>query len=254
MPIFSFKILIYVHHPTRNNVRNPVICLSFNQLQKILSLFFSFIMTIKKNIAILLFDKIEVLDFAGPFEVFSVCGASGPNPGHFNVYTVAEKSPVLARNGLSINPQFSLDNCPIPYIMVIPGGGGFYEDGSPYGSRKEMHNPVILNWIEKHNATAELVLSVCTGSLMLAKAGLLNGLSATTHWKAMDQLKEVAPDTKLVYDGRWVDNGRIITSAGVSAGIDMSLYVISKLMGRSVADETARYMQYDHWGEGGNKE
>lgn len=207
----------------------------------------TYIINMKKNFAILLFDKIEVLDFAGPFEVFSVCGASGPNPGHFNVYTVAENSPVIARNGLSINPQFSLDNCPVPDIMVIPGGGGFYEDGSPFGSRKEMHNPVIINWIKKYNETAELMLSVCTGSLILAKAGLLDGLSATTHWKAMDQLKEVAPNTKLLYDERWVDNGRIITSAGVSAGIDMSLYVISKLMGTKVADETARYMQYDHW-------
>lgn len=203
----------------------------------------------KKNIAILLFDKIEVLDFAGPFEVFSVCGADGANPGHFNVYTVAESAPVVARNGLSINPQFSLVNCPVPDIIVIPGGGGFYADGSPYGSRREMNNPVILNWIRKYNETAELLLSVCTGSLILAKAGLLEELSATTHWKAMDQLKEAAPDTKLVYDERWVDNGRIITSAGVSAGIDMSLYVISKLLGKDVASETARYMQYDHWRE-----
>jgi transcriptional regulator GlxA family with amidase domain len=200
-----------------------------------------------KNIAIVLFDKIEVLDFAGPFEVFSVCGAQGATPGHFNVYTVAESALVTARNGLSINPHFSLENCPVPDIMVIPGGGGFYADGSPYGSRREMDNPVLLNWIRKHNETAELVLSVCTGSLILAKAGLLDGLSATTHWKAMDQLKEVAPDTTLVYDKRWVDNGRIIVSAGVSAGIDMSLYVIAKMLGSDVALETARYMQYDHW-------
>lgn len=213
----------------------------------------SYISTMKKNIAILLFDKIEVLDFAGPFEVFSVCGANGPNPGIFNVFTVAENSPVSARNGLSINPQFSLGSCPTPDILVIPGGGGFYEDGLPYGSRKEMYNSVILNWIRKYNETAELMLSVCTGSLILAKAGLLEGLSATTHWKAMDQLKEVAPNTKLVYDERWVDNGRIITSAGVSAGVDTSLYVVSKLLGKEVAGETARYMQYDYWGDGGKE-
>lgn len=200
-----------------------------------------------KNIAILLFDNIEVLDFAGPFEVFSVCGASGSKPGYFNVYTVAEASPVIARNGLSINPHFTLTDCPVPDILVVPGGGGFYPDGTPFGSRKEMHNPTILNWVRKHNETAGLVLSVCTGSLILARAGLLENLSATTHWKAMDQLKEAAPGTSIVSDQRWVDNGRVITSAGVSAGIDMSLYVISKLMGPGVAAETARYMQYDHW-------
>lgn len=200
-----------------------------------------------RNVAILLFDKIEVLDFAGPFEVFSVCGAHGEVPGQFNVYTVAEKTPVTARNGLSINTHFLLNNCPAPDILVIPGGGGYSSDGSPYGSRREMNNPVILEWIKGWNRTAELILSVCTGSLILAKAGLLEGLSATTHWKSMDQLKKAAPNTKLVYDRRWVDNGRIIISAGVSAGIDMSLYVIFKLFGDQVANETARSMQYDHW-------
>jgi transcriptional regulator GlxA family with amidase domain len=106
---------------------------------------------------------------------------------------------------------------------------------------------VLLGWIREQNKTAELVLSVCTGSLILAKAGLLDGLSATTHRKAIDQLKEAAPATKVVDDQRWVDNGRIIVSAGVSAGIDMSLHVISTLLGDAVANQTARYMQYDHW-------
>lgn len=200
-----------------------------------------------RNVAIVLFDKVEVLDFAGPFEVFSVCGAHGENPGQFNVYTVAEKTPVIARNGLSINSQFLLHDCPTPDIILIPGGGGYAADGSPYGSRKEKDNPVLLKWIRRHNKTSELVLSVCTGSLILATAGLLEGLSATTHWKAMDQLKEAAPNTKLVYDQRWVDNGRVITSAGVSAGIDMSLYIISKVFGKEIADQTARSMEYDHW-------
>jgi len=200
-----------------------------------------------KNVAIILFDKIEVLDFAGPFEVFSVCGAQGEIKGHFNVYTVAEQAPVVARNGLSINPHYLLDDCPVPDIFLVPGGGGYTAAGVPYGSRKEMHNPVLLEWIKKNNGYAEMVLSVCTGSLILAKAGLLDGLSATTHWKSMDQLKEAAPNTKLIYDKRWVDNGRIIVSAGVSAGIDMSLYVIQKLLGKDVADLTARSMQYDHW-------
>jgi len=200
-----------------------------------------------KNIAIVLFDKVEVLDFAGPFEVFSVCGAKGESPGHFNVYTVAEKSPIAARNGLVVVPQYLLHDCPTPDIFLIPGGGGFHHDGSPYGSRREMDNPVLLDWIRGHNQSAELVLSVCTGSLILAKAGLLEGLSATTHWKSIDQLRAIAPNTTILDDQRWIDNGRIITSAGVSAGIDMSLYVVSRLLGKEVADQTARHMQYDHW-------
>lgn len=200
-----------------------------------------------KNIAIVLFDRVEVLDFAGPFEVFSVCGAHGEHKGVFNVYTVAERSPIIARGGLSTNPNYLFDNCPAPDIFLVPGGGGYTDNGVPFGSRKEMNNQVMLDWVRKQNETAELVLSVCTGSLILAKAGLLNGLAATTHWKAIDQLREAAPNTTIIDDKRWVDNGRVIASAGVSAGIDMSLYVIEKLLGKTVASETARYMQYDHW-------
>ena len=202
---------------------------------------------IMRNLAIFIFDEVEVLDFAGPFEVFSVCGRSSGNDIPFNVYTVAEKSTVTARNNLMITPNFLLSNCPKPDIFLIPGGGGYDANGTPFGSRREMDNPVLLNWIKEQNKTAELVLSVCTGSLILAKAGLLNGLSATTHHGAVETMREIAPSTKLLPEERWVDNGRIILSAGVSAGIDMSLYVISKLLGKSVADETARYMQYDHW-------
>ena len=199
-----------------------------------------------RNLAIYIFDDVEVLDFAGPFEVFSVCGRNaGSAP--FNVYTIAEKSIVTARNNLIINPNFLLSNCPKPDIFLIPGGGGYRADGSPFGSRKEMDNPTLLNWIIEQNKTSELVLSVCTGSLILAKAGLLNGLSATTHHAAVEQMQKIAPETNLLPEQRWVDNGRIILSAGVSAGIDMSLYVISKLLGKKQADETAGYMQYDHW-------
>ncbi len=200
-----------------------------------------------RNVAIYIFDEVEVLDFAGPFEVFSVCGRKAGGEVPFNVYTIAEKSLVTARNNLIITPNFLLTNCPKPDIFLIPGGGGYHADGSPFGSRKEMDNPVLLNWIREQNKTSELVLSVCTGSLILAKAGLLHGLSATTHHGAVETMREIALDTQLLPEERWVDNGRIILSAGVSAGIDMSLYVVSKLLGKNIADETARYMQYDHW-------
>ena len=199
-----------------------------------------------RTVAILLFNEIEVLDFAGPFEVFGVAGRHD-DPKPFRVVTVAERGPVYARNGLSLNPTYLLNDHPKADIIIVPGGGGQHADGTPYGSRREMDNPAVLNWIRRTAATAELVLSVCTGSFILGKAGLLDGLAATTHFLAVDGMKKAAPNTELRLSERYIDNGRIITSAGISAGIDMSLYVVGRLLGKAVADETARYMQYDYW-------
>lgn len=199
-----------------------------------------------RTVVILLFDEIEVLDFAGPFEVFGVAGKrSGDAP--FQVFTVAERGPIYARNGLVISPTYLLNDHPKADIVVVPGGGGIHPGGTPYGSRREMNNPAVLNWVCRTTNTAELVLSVCTGSFILGKAGLLDGLAATTHFMAVDGMRQAAPNTELRPSERWVDNGKIITSAGISAGIDMSLYVVGKLLGKPVADETARYMQYDYW-------
>lgn len=199
-----------------------------------------------RTVAILLFNEIEVLDFAGPFEVFGVAGYFSGN-AHFQVFTVAERGPVYARNGLCINPTYLLNDHPKADIIVIPGGGGYHTDGTPFGSRREVNNEQLLAWIRRSAETAELVLSVCTGALLLAKAGLLDSLSATTHYMAIDSLSQLAPSTTVLPTERYVDNGKIITSAGISAGIDMSLYTVSKLLGKEVADETARYMQYDYW-------
>jgi len=189
-----------------------------------------------KNVAILIFDEVEVLDFCGPFEVFSVTGRRN-NLNPFHVYTVAQTDkPVLARNNLSINPAHTLSDCPEPDILLVPGG---------YGTRREMHNQTLIGWINRHAENAELILSVCTGALLLAKAGLLDGLSATTHHGAMDLLKEVAPRTAVLESERIVDNGKVMLSAGISAGIDMSLYVVGRLLGQEQAEETAAYMEYD---------
>jgi transcriptional regulator GlxA family with amidase domain len=189
-----------------------------------------------RNVAILIFDEVEVLDFCGPFEVFSVAG-SGENFNPFAVYTVAEESkPIMARNHLSVNPRYTITGCPQPDILLVPGG---------YGTRRQMYNSTLTDWIKSRSGEAELVLSVCTGVLLLAKAGLLEGLAATTHHMAIELLKEVAPNTTIHEGKRIVDNGRIIVSAGISAGIDMSLYVISKLLGEEQALKTAQYMEYD---------
>jgi transcriptional regulator GlxA family with amidase domain len=199
-----------------------------------------------RTVAILLFNEIEVLDFAGPFEVFGVAGRHN-DPKPFRVVTVAERGPVYARNGLSLNPTYLLNDHPKADIIIVPGGGGQHADGTLYGSRREMNNPAVLNWVRRTAETAELVLSVCTGSFILGKAGLLDGLAATTHFLAFDGLKQAAPATDLRPGERYVDNGKIITSAGISAGIDVSLYAVGRLLGKAVADETARYMQYDYW-------
>lgn len=186
--------------------------------------------------AILIFDEVEVLDFAGPFEVFSVTGRRRKLEP-FDVYTVAERrQPVAARNGLSINPRYAFADCPAPDILVVPGG---------FGTRREMQNPVMLEWITRTAPSCELVLSVCTGALVLGAAGLLDGREATTHFMAFDELRAVAPNAMVREGRRMVDTGSVILSAGVSAGIDMSLHVVARLLGADVARETARYMEYE---------
>ena len=199
-----------------------------------------------KSIAILLFDHVEVLDFAGPFEVFSITGQR--NVGEpFRVFTVAEKKSIAAKNNLIIQPTYLLGECPPCDIFLVPGGGGFHQDGKPFGTRYEIDNISILNWVKSRAAKADLVLSVCSGALILAKAGLLENKEATTHFMAVDLLKSIAPTTKVSPEKRWVDNGQVVLSAGVSAGIDMALYIVERLQGKEVANEAARYMQYDYW-------
>lgn len=192
-----------------------------------------------RNVAILLFDEVELLDFCGPFEVFSVAGTRSKAERLFRVYTVAEKAGALnTSNGLSVNSAYTLEQSPQADILLVPGGRG---------TRTQVHNAGLVNWIKEQAAHVELLLSVCTGALLLAKAGLLEGLSATTHFAAFDELKALAPTTTLCPDERYVDNGKIVLSAGVSAGIDMSLYVVSRLVGQELADGTARHIQYDYW-------
>jgi transcriptional regulator GlxA family with amidase domain len=191
-----------------------------------------------RHVAIAIFDDVEVLDFCGPFEVFAVCGRrSGIAP--FEVHTIAESvRPILARHRLSVNPTFAFDSPDAPRadIVLVPGG---------FGTRREMKNPAMLEWVRRATSEAELVLSVCTGALILGAAGLLDGREATTHFGAYEELRTVAPRCRVRTDMRYVDTGRLITSAGVSAGIDMALHVVARLLGDDVAQETARYMEYE---------
>ncbi|WP_284646005.1 DJ-1/PfpI family protein [Paenibacillus silviterrae] len=188
-----------------------------------------------RNVAILIYENVEPLDFVGPFEVFITASNRGRD---FKVYTVAQwNSPVRAIGSLSINPNYTLDTCPKPDILVIPGG---------WGSRKEMLNESLTTWIKETSNDVEIVLSVCTGALILAKANLLDGLKVTTNRSAIHELKEVVPSsTEIVPEARFVDNGKMVLSAGVSAGIDASLYVVGKLLGEERAKNTAMIMEYD---------
>jgi len=192
-----------------------------------------------RTLALLLFDDVEVLDFAGPFEVFSVADRF-TDPPAFHVVTVAEQAgPVRARGGLSVNPDCTLADCPPPDILLVPGG---------QGTRRQMHNAILVDWVRATASRAELVLSVCTGALVLAKAGLLDVLEATTHHGALDLLRDAAPRTTVRPNRRFVDAGRVVTSAGIAAGIDMSLYVVARLLGAEVGRKTVDQMEYSQPG------
>ncbi len=190
----------------------------------------------KRTIALLLFEDVEVLDFAGPFEVFAV---TDELRGHqtFHLYTVAETtSPVRAKNGLTVVPDFALADAPRPDLLIVPGGSG---------TRKLLHRAEVLSWIQQQVPTAEIVMSVCSGALVLAKLGLLDGLIATTHHEVVDLLVELAPKATVRPRERFTDNGKICTSAGISAGIDLSLHLVGRLLGKETADTTAHYLEYD---------
>jgi transcriptional regulator GlxA family with amidase domain len=189
----------------------------------------------KRNVAILLFDDVEVLDFAGPFEVFAVTDELRDRTV-FNVFTVSESpASIRARNGLVVVPEFVFPSCPAPHVLIVPGGSG---------TRRVMQNQPVLDWIAAQANGAEIVMSVCTGALVLGRLGLLDGLRATTHHECFAELREVAPKAKVVETDRFVDNGKLLTAAGISAGIDCSLHVVERLLGPDVAAQTARYMEY----------
>jgi transcriptional regulator GlxA family with amidase domain len=190
----------------------------------------------RRNVAILVFDEAEVLDFAGPFEVFAVTDELRDH-ADFNVMTVAPlPGTVRARNGLKVVPDYALEACPQPHILIVPGG---------FGTRALLRNPVILEWIQTRSRKAELTVSICTGALVLAKIGLLDGLRVTTHHLAIEELRRLAPSAVVDPGARFHDNGALITAAGISAGIDCSLHIVGRLLGREAVDATAAYMEYE---------
>ncbi|MBV8202492.1 MAG: DJ-1/PfpI family protein [Acidobacteria bacterium] len=196
----------------------------------------------RRKVGILIFDHVEVLDFAGPFEVFSrtrlapgAASRRSEQSAPFEVFTVAPShDPVTAVGGLVVVPRYSLADAPPIDLLVVPGG---------WGTRSLLADANVIGWIRRVAERAERVTSVCTGALVLAEAGLLEGRRATTHWAALDELAALGRGVVVVGDRRVVDDG-VVTSAGVSSGMDMAFYMVEALHGREVADETAHYIEY----------
>jgi transcriptional regulator GlxA family with amidase domain len=194
----------------------------------------------RKQTGILVFKDIEVLDFCGPFEVFAVTrldeSRRREEPSPFDVFLVAEtKSPVVAAGGMKVLPEYDLDDCPPLDILVVPGG---------WGTRQEMNNARLLGWIAERAKEVETLASVCTGALLLGKAGLLDGRRATTHWRSLDWMQELFPKTRVERQLHFIEEGPLFTSAGISAGIDMALKIVARHFGDAVARAAARQMEY----------
>jgi transcriptional regulator GlxA family with amidase domain len=194
------------------------------------------------NVGIVLFNDVELLDMAGPYEVFTTASrvharsqAAG-EPPLFSVCTLAcTPGVVRARAGLQLQPDHGLHDHPPLDCAIVPGGV----------VDRELHRSELLSWVAQQARSARILASVCTGALLLALAGVLDGLQATTHWEDLDALRALRPGLQVMEGVRWVDQGTVVTSAGISAGIDMSLHLVQRLHSRELALRTARQMDFD---------
>lgn len=195
------------------------------------------------NVGIYLFDGVEVLDFAGPFEVFSTASrvsarTSSIGKPTFSVFTIAENTAtfVSSRAELKVIPDHSISDHPPIDVLIIPGGK----------VDAECEKEALIQWVSQQAGHTQIVASVCTGAFILGKAGLLDSLKATTHWEDLSSLQTAVPNTQVIPNVSWIDEGNIVTSAGISAGIDMSLHLVERLYNAELARATAKQMQY-HW-------
>jgi len=192
-----------------------------------------------RSVAILIFDEIEVLDFAGPFEVFSVANRVARKNGAlldpFKVRLVADRHRTIkARGDFPVVPHQVIGELDRADVLIVPGG----LVDQPLGDE------AVIDWVARLSAKAELTASVCTGAFILAAAGLLNNLSVTTHWEDIAELRAAYPGLDVRENVSWIDRGRVVTSAGISAGIDMSLHLVRRLTSEELARATARQMEY----------
>jgi transcriptional regulator GlxA family with amidase domain len=190
-----------------------------------------------RNVAIVIWNGAEILDWGGPSEVFESAGgfAQYGDERAFHVYTVSKsKDPIASQRFIDVLPDYSIEDAPRPDIVVFPGGG----------TSSVLQDSKFLAWATAVATEAEVALSVCTGAFILGKAGLLEDKDATTWYGAINNLEAQFPETRVHRGRRFIDNGQVVTTAGVSAGIDGSLHVVARLLGRHVADRTAQYMEY----------
>ncbi len=197
------------------------------------------------NIGILVFDDVEALDLAGPYEVFTtaarVHGRSMPGEELFRcVLIAADMQPVRARAGLRVLPDRILLPAADIDVLIVPGGD----------ISQAVNDMAVIDWVRQQAQHASIVASVCTGAFLLAKAGLLDGLTVTTHWEDQADLQAQFSGIKVEGDLSWIDCGKFVTSGGISAGVDMSLHLVERLAGRKLALATARQMEY-RWNENG---
>lgn len=192
------------------------------------------------EVGILLYDNVEVLDCCGPFEVFTTAARVALRQGWptapFQVHTIAKQErPVVARGGLGLVASCSFTGHPPLDVVIVPGGL----------TDEVERDQQLMAWLGASAATAAVTASVCTGAFLLATAGLLDGRTATSHWEDVDDLERRFPQVRVRRDVRWVDEGSIVTSAGISAGIDMSLHLVRRHQGEELATATARQMEYE---------
>lgn len=187
------------------------------------------------NIGIYIYDNAEVLDFSGPFEVFATAGRLVSEKPALNVFLVAEHMrPVQARGGFSVNPHFCFLDHPVMEVLIVAGGV----------HAEELRKNQVIAWVAHQAKQTAIIASVCTGAFILAKAGVLNELKVATHWEDAEALQWAYPRLEVITDRRWVDQGHVITSGGISAGIDMSLHLLSRLISTEMAEKTAYQMEY----------
>lgn len=192
--------------------------------------------TAPRHIGILLFDDVEELDAVGPWEVLAHWTRHHPQDGYAVSCLPRDGRPVTAAKGLVLGAHHAVDDAPPLEVLLHPGG---------QGTRPLLRDPAHLDWVRAQRASVPLMTSVCTGALVYAAAGLLRGRPATTYWGALDELRALDPSLQVRPDERWVDDGDLITSAGVSAGIDMALHLVERLAGTDRARQVRRGIQYD---------
>lgn len=192
------------------------------------------------SVQILAFDDMEVLDYAGPYEVFNVAGEL-TDPRAFRVSSIGVTSAPVGRGGFAVVPDHLLGNAPLGDILIVPGGAG---------TRRLVRDERVLSWLRERSERVRMLLTVCTGSLVAAAAGLLDGLDVTTHHGAFDELAALAPTATVLRGRRFVrSSDRVRTSGGISAGIDLSLAVVEELAGAGARAATEAEMEW-MWGEG----